>query len=324
MVENANRSWMRIGVAVGLAVLYGFVTRLVFGSSVLSTVSIGFLCLVPFIAGALTVFFAPQGTRTQWNYVTTSPIATSMIFLVGVLLFNIELVICIVLILPLFATLALVGGVVMRFIIVLYEKYFTNRQTLNSLIVALVLLPYLVTPVELRLGPADLYRTIHDQVTIDGTSDVIWQHIIRVYEIAPDEQRTSLFNILGIPRPVESQLQTEGIGAVRKGVFESGLLFHETITTWEPNLTISFDIDVDHTDTSFPPLLEIGSKHFDVLNATYEIEPLDDGRVILHLSSTYRLSTSINAYATIWADLILHDFQQYILRVVRERVEQAN
>jgi hypothetical protein len=41
----------------------------------------------------------------------------------------------------------------------------------------------------------------------------------------------------------------------------------------------------------------------------------------LHLSSRHRLSTRFNFYAGVWTDFIMHDLQQAILSVIRQRAE---
>ena len=53
----------------------------------------------------------------------------------------------------------------------------------------------------------------------------------------------------------------------------------------------------------------------------YEIADAGGGRSVLHLYSTYRLTTRINAYGTIWIDWMLRDIQSYILAVEKARSE---
>jgi hypothetical protein len=135
------------------------------------------------------------------------------------------------------------------------------------------------------------------------------------------EQRPSLYHTLGVPRPVRATLDREAVGGIRVGEFEYGLTFHEIITVWETNQTVRFDVEV-HTNTRDTDILaQIGGRYFDIFEAGYRIEPLTDGRVRLHLSSTYRLSTHFNLYGALWSDWILHDFQNYVLYTVKTRVE---
>ena len=60
---------------------------------------------------------------------------------------------------------------------------------------------------------------------------------------------------------------------------------------------------------------------FDVIDGAYTIEPLTDGRVLLHLSSHHRLSTRFNVYGGAWTDYVMRDLQNYILRIIKARCE---
>jgi len=67
----------------------------------------------------------------------------------------------------------------------------------------------------------------------------------------------------------------------------------------------------------------MGGEHFGVLDGTYRIEPAGPGEVVLRLSSTHRLSTHFNFYASWWTDRVMSQIQRNILRVVKDRSEAA-
>ena len=56
-----------------------------------------------------------------------------------------------------------------------------------------------------------------------------------------------------------------------------------------------------------------------MLDGRYEIEPVSERRVILHLSSTHRLTTRFNWYAGLWTEPIMSELQRVILEVVKAR-----
>ncbi len=66
----------------------------------------------------------------------------------------------------------------------------------------------------------------------------------------------------------------------------------------------------------------IGGKFFDVLNGTYKLEQLSDSTCRLHLYSHFKLTTTFNWYATVWAGWIMDDIQDNILQVIRRRAEE--
>ena len=126
------------------------------------------------------------------------------------------------------------------------------------------------------------------------------------------------------PNPLEATLSHEGVGGVRHATFDGGILFVETIDTWEPQHKLGFSI---HADTAnIPPTtldehVTVGGRFFDVLYGEYVIEPLPGGGVRLHLLSRHRLSTDFNWYAHFWTDAVMRDLQQRILLVVKNRSE---
>jgi hypothetical protein len=118
----------------------------------------------------------------------------------------------------------------------------------------------------------------------------------------------------------------EGIGAVRYATFERNVLFVETITEWQEPHRLAFSIraDTEHIPpTTFDEHVTIGGRYFDVLSGAYWIEPVDQGDVILHLSSAQRLSTRFNFYSHFWTEYLMADLQNYILGIIKKRCESA-
>jgi hypothetical protein len=61
---------------------------------------------------------------------------------------------------------------------------------------------------------------------------------------------------------------------------------------------------------------------FDVMDGTYRIEPLENGQILLHLSSTQRITTHINSYGSLWTMYIMTDLQNNILEIIKARCEK--
>lgn len=108
-------------------------------------------------------------------------------------------------------------------------------------------------------------------------------------------------------------LSGQGIGAVRHASFEGGLVFVETVDEWQDRRSLGFSIVRDQSSVPPEPLGAIGGPLFDMLDGRYEIEPISDRRVILHLSRAHRLTTRFNWYAGLWTEPIMSELQQVIL-----------
>ena len=311
--------------AVVFALIYGLIARLFFADKNLAgavgTVSVCFLLLVPVAIGVLTVYFAPPSRRASGVYAIFMPWLSMFIagVLAGVLAF--EFAICIAMALPIMFLMASAGGLVTWFIVSRTGR--PNTQVLGAILLA----PFLFAPVESRFPVSDSYHTVHTQIEINASEATVWQNIIRVSEIQPAERHFSLlFDVFGAPRPVEARLGSDGFGAMRQGIFQGQLMFNERITAWEPNHRLDFAIETQNNSVPNPrvslaPWNEIGGRIFAVPEASYVLERLPDGNVMLHLTSTHRLSSRFNDYGGLWTSWGMAEFQNQILQVIKARCE---
>jgi hypothetical protein len=311
-----------VAFAVLVGVLYGIVARVVFehraADDVLRVMMFSFIFVVPVVVGFLTTYLAGS---TRYLHALFMPWLTAGVSLLALMALNLEGAICIVMMVPVYLPMASLGGLLgmgMR-------RW--RRGRLNAAGVgAVLLLPYLVAPAESALPLAMQRRVVENQVRIRAGADEVWSQIIRVPPIDAGQYGTSFVHRIGFPRPVEATLSREGVGGVRHASFERGVVFVETVTAWEPRRLLSFGIDADPASipaSTFDQHVTVGGEFFDVLDGTYEIEPVGPGEVILHLRSTHRLSTTFNFYASFWTDLVMRQIQGNILRIVKARSEAA-
>jgi len=229
-----------------------------------------------------------------------------------------EGIICALMALPVFLFMALLGGFI-------GTRIFQRNRKNDKLYVSLfVILPFLIAPLENQLGLTDKIFTEHTTIEINATDKTVWSNITRVKEISEDENNNSLFQFMGFPRPIEAELDTIAIGGIRKAIFARGLFFTETVTQMQPNKLLAFNIVAD--PKSIPPKaldehVMVGGKYFDVLEGKYEIEKINDEKIILHLTSQFRLSTRFNFYSGLWSKLIMKDIQENILDIIKRRSE---
>lgn len=303
---------------------YGLFVRLAFANEQLGglfgTISVGFLFVVPLALGALTVFFAPDRYRASWGYALLAPWVPCLIFGISAALLSLEAWICVVMALPIFLGMSNLGGLAA---FVLLKRGSRAGKPQTGVMGLLLLAPFLVTPLEQQLPAADSIRVVHTQIEVKADPETVWRNITRVPDIAEEERGFSFFHLAGLPRPLRATLTHDGVGGVRRGQWEDGLAFVETIVEWQPNesYTMQMSADTRELRPSPLPLREIGGRYFDVVQGRYAIEPLDDGTVILHFTSTHRLSTHFNGYGGLWTDFFMRDVQNHILRIVKARSE---
>ncbi len=321
-MKNA-KNWK--GLLYGIA--YGLLARSVFGldsdyfqsyihAGGLMTLS--FLFLVPFGIGLITAYY--NDTVTKPGKIVSIIISLfSVLGFVGVsVIVGWEGFICAMMALPIFAFMAAFGGFIG---INIFKR---NRSKL--LVSSLLVLPLLIAPIENQFALTEKIFTEHTSISIKASDEEVWRNITRVRPIIESENKKSLFQRMGFPRPIEAELDTVAVGGVRKAIFDRGLFFTETVTQIQPLKILAFNIVAD--PNSIPPAaldehVMVGGKYFDVLEGRYEIEKLSNGTILLHLSSQFRLSTRFNFYSGFWSKLIMRDIQESILGIIKERCEKS-
>lgn len=312
---------IRNNVGIILGALYALVLRLVFNirglDEAFSLFSVTFIWVTPVIIGLIPLFLASNEQLRNWGFRISSPIWTVVVFFLLCFLTRIEDLICLWVILIPYMLGALTCGLIAGGLILKVRKR-------KGVLLSLVLLPFFISPIEQQfVSPTKSYNVL-TKVLINSSSDVIWQNIIRVPHIKEKELVKGFFNYAGIPRPLYAELSHDTLGAIRKGHFEGGLTFIETVKTWQKYKRIGFDIKVIPSSirpTVFDQHILKGN-HFKFLNAEYSLRQISEGQIELTLKSSYELSTKINFYASFCGNQLLTDFQERLLRVIKTRCEE--
>jgi hypothetical protein len=308
-------------------IVYGLVARgiieLEFNTSNNSTsglMTFTFLFIVPLIIGIITTY-QNRGILKAYKAI---PLSMPLFSILGLILLTVILewegIICALIAMPIFAMMALIGG----FIGIKAFKREENHLKISFI----VLLPFLLAPIENTMGLSE--KVFHEKtsIVIKGTDTEIWNNITRVYQIEKEENQNSLFQVMGFPRPLEATLDTVAVGGIRLAKFDRGLFFTETVTELKDKELLKFSIVAD--PESIPPKaldehVLVGGNYFDVLDGCYEIHKLDESNLYrIDLTSKFRLSTNFNFYSGFWSKMIMRDIQENILRVLKNRVEKKD
>jgi len=305
-----------IGIVLGIA--YGLFTRLVFGQkATLATVT--YLFIVPTILGIIPLIFADNEKLKSYRNIIFIPLLTVSTFFLTMFLIGLEDFLCLFILAAPFFILGTIGAFIYRLVQI-------NRQKNKGKLLTIILIPFLFAPVEEYLKSPSVTFEIESEVIISAAPEMIWNNIVEVRTIRENEYSSGFFNDIGIPRPISANVDRKEIGGQRTGNFEGGLKFFETITKYEPDKIISFDIRIDPKSVR-PNVFDqhvLSGNYFTFVNATYELTPLSNGQVKLKLLSNYQLTSTINFYGKFWGDLILRDFQDRLLEVIEKRCGTKN
>jgi hypothetical protein len=304
------------GILIGVA--YGLLTRFAFEERA-TMASITYMFVIPTILGMVPLAFAHQEQLESYRNTIFVPWLTVATFFLTMVLIGLEGFICLLVLGGPFFILGTLGAFIYRLIQI-------NREKKSGKLLTLLLIPFILSPVEEYVKSPSARFEIQSQVIIAAAPATIWDHIVEVAPIQDGEYQAGFFNAIGIPRPISASVDRQARGGQRTGNFEGGLKFVETITRYAPNQTVAFNIRVDPRsvgDKVFDQHVLNGS-YFAFVDAAYQLTPLPNGQVKLTLTSGYQLTSKINFYGKFWGDLILKDFQDRLLAVIAQRCEKAS
>ncbi|NII25200.1 hypothetical protein HB364_08920 [Pseudoflavitalea sp. X16] len=308
------------GIIIGS--LYGLLFRLSMGREFgdhkfTDLFSITFIWIVPIIIGTIPMLFATKERLASNSYRLGAPVLTVFLFFIYCFITRIEDLICIIIIASPFLLGAAVGGYV-------FARVILHHRKKKGILYSIFLLPLLTGLLEGQLpAPAKTYE-IRTPIRINAPAAKIWENVIRVKEIREDEYSKGFFHYAGIPRPLFAELNKDTVAATRTGHFEGGLTFRETVTHWERHKKVSFSIEVipgTIRNAIFDQHILKGN-HFRFLNASYELECINDQETELTLICSYQLTTRVNAYGSFWGNTLLTDFQERLLAVIKQRCDE--
>jgi hypothetical protein len=308
MTQERRMAYLIGAVALGLA--YYFAGTVLWPTTIV-VVSVAFLAGVPVAMG----YFAVKGVRPRSRLVAALVAWVPVLLVLGVLyLARWEGTICVILALPLLLLGASIGGVM---------AHARAEKGGSTEVLALVVLPLIMMPIERRLPVADRVTERVTAIDIAVGPARVWDEIADVDTIRAAERGRALYTAIGFPAPLAATLDHPQEGGVRIASFERGIEFVETITEWDAERRLSFAI-APRPSTAAPALdqhVAIGGPYFDVLEGTYALEGSGDTLTRLTLTSRYRVTTRFNAYAGWWADRVMASVQGNILAVIKARSE---
>ena len=313
-MKTSRLRTLLVGLVAGL--VYAFLAMLIM-TRLRESVSISYIFIVPIILGAIPVLFSTkEQLKSYWNYLLL-PWGITLTFFVLSFVSGFEGMICLVIIVAPFLLLGTLGAFIFRLIKL-------KREGKQTPLYSTLLLPFLFLVYENNFPTTDQFHTVKTTIEINADRSKIWDNIKNVKNIKPTEIKTHFVHLIGVPKPLNGELDKEGIGGIRSITWEKGIKFQEIIKSWSDGKAFSYNIKVD--PNSIPPTtldehVMIGGRYFDVVEGGYQIDSVTKTKSLVTLTCKYRVTTNLNFYSKLWADFILNDFNEMILEVVKERSE---
>ncbi len=311
---------LRIAGAIGVALIVALGAYLLLEATQPDTglVSFSFLLILPAGICAFAAYVSdPMATRPYRHYLWIPSYLLLAIIVLSLFVLR-EGVICVLLLTPLWLLSGWAGAAI---------AYRMRRRgepgnRLHS--AALLVIPLLAMQVEPAIPLPTDQATVERSIVVAASPETLWPLLRGVPDVRPEEGRWNLSqDLFGIPRPIGATLSRDGIGGDRYGVWEHGIRFRERIVEWEPGRRIGWTFLFDEmkgwdfTDRHLRP----DSPYLHVTTGGYRMKPLGDGRTLLTVHTSYRITTPVNAYARMWGELFLGDLEDNLLAIIRQRAE---
>lgn len=266
------------GVLTGmtLVVLAVLVSAVTFGSY-----GWGLFVMTPFLVGLTTAYIANR--RDPLPSGQTLPLVLGAVALGGAALLALALegLMCIVLIAPLAAVVAALGGAIGRAVAL-------ARHRRRTPLMSVALLPA-VFALEAAVPPEAPIAT-EERIDIAAPPAAVWQALI---SDRPISSGPGIVGFAGFAYPIRGRLQGSGVGATRLGEFSTGTAV-ERVTAWQPGRRLAFTV------LRQPPAMEEMSPYrrvhaphvsgyFVTGDTSFDLMPLPGGRTRLTARASHLL-----------------------------------
>jgi hypothetical protein len=319
-----RRAWHSLPMLKRYPVMAGAVAgvllRLVFSGapqSQWSAMAAAFIYLAPIAVGMVTVYLAERQRRRAWGYYVVAPCLACVLFVAGTMLIMIEGLICAIVIIPMFAVLGAVGGLVMGAVCRL-----TNwpRPTLYCF----GALPILLASVGSVLPAPTALGSIERSVVINAPAAVVWRKLHDIDNIQADEMAAAWAIRIGVPLPMSGKTQQTPQGLVRKSRWGKSVHFDEVIQDWQPERHVRWTYRF--APDSFPRQalddhVVIGGHYFDLIDTSYTLAA-EGNATRLTTKVHYRVSTQFNFYVDWVAQFLLGNLCEVGLHLYKGRSER--
>ena len=206
----AGAAYLLLSVVLSVYVLHSYGTAMFFGA--------------PIVTCAVSSFYLNRHGDRGFGITFGHSLLTLLAASLGFLLFGIEGGICIIMAMPIFVPVGIIGTVVGYAIAVSCHR--PNHDERKGLYGCIAILP-LIAWIETVIDKSPIIEA-RSQVIIQAPIEVVWERVINFPEITRPPE--GILNI-GVAYPIRASIDGYGTGAIRNCVFNTGT-FVEPITQW--------------------------------------------------------------------------------------------
>jgi uncharacterized membrane protein YhaH (DUF805 family) len=314
--DNTSGEWSAPvqGVLAGIALTLAAVAvaALVFG-----TYGYGMFVVSPFVIGATTAYLANRKRDIGWKLTSRLIVAACALGGVGLVVAALEGIVCIAIAAPLGLGAALAGGALGR------AGALSGKGSPRHSLMGIALLPAVFAS-ENALPPMTHFDT-QETIDVAASPDAVWQSLIEMDTI---EVKPGLPFRLGVAYPIRAEIIGRGIGAVRRGIFSTGVAL-ERVTEWVPDRKLAFVVLSDPPAMhELSPYRNVHAPHvrgyFQTLYTSFELlpEPGEKTRIVERTGHEMKLDPIL--YWLPMARWIVHENNSRVLADIKLKAERRS
>lgn len=297
---------MAFGAALGLGLLW-------LGVVWIESYGLAVFMGTPFVIGLATAYFLRR--RYPASLRETLEVVAMTILLVAGAAFAVgfEGAVCLLMVAPLGLAVALLGGIVGRYLALIGEA------PVRGAVLISVLLPGGASLEGAR--PQARLREVVTEVVVNAPAESVWTGVVT---FSPIPEPTSALFRLGVAYPIRAEIDGSGVGATRYCVFSTGP-FVEPVTAWEPGRRLRFDVVA-----SPDPLRELSPwpvspphlvGYLVPRSGEFRLVSLPDGRTRLEGSTWYEQRLRPEGYWVLFSDYVIGRIHERVLGHIKTEVE---
>lgn len=308
--NHKQRKWIAVGITVVIA---GVLT--LWGIQGIGKYGMALFVLTPIYIGlGPTVVCGMKGDISRADAMRLGVLSLA-VFTVGLLVFAIEGLICIIMAAPIGMVLTLVGSIAGHAIV----RRARPTATM-AMFVVMVWIPVTAT-VESVDTPEML--SVTTSIEIKADRERVWEHVVQFPRLA---QPTELMFNAGIAYPIGARIEGSGVGAVRYCTFTTGD-FVEPITVYDAPGLLAFDVVEQPAPMVELSLWKVDAPHlhgfFVSRRGQFKLTELPNGNTLLEGTTWYHHRISPAFYWRLWSDHIVHAIHTRVLQHIKRHAEKS-
>lgn len=287
---------------VGIILLAVLISALVFRAY-----GWGLFVLTPFVVGFTTGYLVNRYELQTMKTTNALVLLAAALGCLGLIMFALEGLICLILASPLAALLAIGGGATGR-------RAARLGKEPSGPLYCVALLPLMFAAD--AISPPDALMLTDESIVINAPAPRVWQ---AVTSDDPIREAPPLVGRLGLAYPERGHLAGRGVGADRSGYFSTGVA-REKVTEWQEDRTLGFVVlEQPPAMTEMSPYRHVHAPHvngyFETGETRFELERLGADRTKLTILAAHRLRIDPVIY---WEPIARWAAQSNTRRVLRD------